>query len=87
MTRATMALLRGDVAQAYQFHPVAIVLVPLLGVYAVASAVSYIRHGRSRVDQVLSSLPVTVGLVLLLVLLIVVWIARFFGAFGGPVPV
>lgn len=82
-----MALLQGDVAQAYRLHPVAIVLVPLLGLYAVASAVSYVRHGRSKVDQTLSSLPVTVGLVVLLVLLLGVWIARFFGAFGGPVPV
>lgn len=87
MTRATLAALRGDFAASFRFHPLALVMVPLLGAYATANAISYIRHGVSQIDTVLAGKWFDRLLLLLLFAMLTVWIARFFGAFGGPVPV
>lgn len=87
MTRATLALLRGDFAQAFHIHPLAVVISPLFGLYAGAHTISYIRWGQSRVDEVFRGRWVDRSLLLLLLLMIALWISRFFGAFGGPVPV
>ena len=87
MTRAALSMLHGDLAQAIDYHPLAPILVPLVSVYAIASAVSYIRHGTSRLDAALLRPSTNFALGLLLILLLGLWIARFFGAFGGPVPV
>ncbi|MCU0690133.1 MAG: DUF2752 domain-containing protein [Polyangiaceae bacterium] len=87
MTRATLAALHGNLAESLRLHPLAIILVPLLTVYACAHAISYIRHGVSRVDQVFTGKWIDRLIVMLLVAMLGVWVARFFGAFGGPVGV
>ena len=59
-------------------------LVVGLAVYAVAT---YVREGRwPAMDGKAASRMAAAGVVFWVVLL-GVWIARFFGAFGGPVPV
>jgi hypothetical protein len=63
------------------------VVVPLFVLYIGAHAVSYVRHGRSTVDQVLANKWVTILSILIFGAMVGIWIARFFGAFGGPVPV
>jgi hypothetical protein len=87
MTRATLAAMRGDFTACFRFHPLAIIMVPLIGTYAAASAFSYVRYGASNVDKYLTGKLCNTVILLLMVALVGVWIARFFGAFGGPVPV
>jgi len=87
MTRATLAAVHGHFADSFRVHPLAIVFSPLLAIYFGAHAISYIRHGTSRVDEVLVGKWVDRALLVLLVAMLGVWIARFFGAFGGPAPV
>ncbi|MFW5739011.1 MAG: DUF2752 domain-containing protein [Myxococcota bacterium] len=87
MTRATLSALHGDFATSFRFHPLGMIIVPLFATYAIAHAVSYIRHGVSQVDKIVSGKWIDRFLVLLLITMIGVWIARFFGAFGGPAPV
>ena len=87
MTRATLAALHGDFRASFRFHPLAMIFSPLLGVYFLAHGVSYIRHGTSRVDEVITGKWIDRLLLLLLVALLALWVARFFGAFGGPAPV
>jgi hypothetical protein len=90
LTRATLALLHGDVRAALRFHPLVWLLTPLfVGFMAVAAwelfrdptrarAPSSIRwHGRGTSTVALTVLMLTLG----------VWAARFAGYFGGPVPV
>ena len=84
MTRATLALLRGDFAHALALHPLSPVIAPsVLGVLTLQS-IAYLRtgapFGTGRVPRALE----IVGAILLM-LLLGVWLARFFGCFGGPV--
>lgn len=85
LTRATLALLRGDFRAAVSLHPLVLV-VPLAVVVALALGFA---------DRSPSETPRTgrlrkVGLVFLFavsLLALGLWILRFFGYFGGPVPV
>lgn len=86
-TRSSLALLHGDLHGAL-LNPFAPVMLALLGGFAARLVFVAVRDGHTRrfgegrlVELMLRSLMVTLGLA------IVVWIARFFGAFGGPVPV
>jgi hypothetical protein len=89
LTRATLALLHGELRAAVGFHPLAPLLVPLLAFV----------FGKGLVDYVRGTPPATPerawwarrGAVwlasALLGLLIAVWLARFAGYLGGPVAV
>ncbi len=86
LTRATLLIARGDLGQAVHLQPFAFVVSPLLlGALALA-AWTYVTTGRAR-------LPLGVGRPLerlapiIAVLMVALWIARFFGVWGGPVPV
>lgn len=87
-TRATLALLHLDLGQALRFNPAAPVVVLLLAVLAVRGVFLLARDGNV---QALGEGKVggwiLRGLVGALVLEVVVWALRFFGLFGGPVPV
>lgn len=78
LTRATAALLSGDIGRAHVAHPA---VLPVL-IYLGASAVTLVWRPNSKTQRVVSAL----GL-LLVVGLIVLWGARFAGAFGGPATV
>ncbi len=84
MTRAARLVLHGDFAGATRMHPLWMVVLPALAVLAVAEGVGFARHRRWGV-AIESAWTRRVGTVLLIAL-VVVWVARFFGAFGGPVP-
>jgi hypothetical protein len=66
-------------------HPLWFIVLPLVGFVIVADSLAYVRGAweRSVLERERTS-PVAVGLV---ALMIAVWIARFFGMFGGPAPV
>lgn len=96
LTRATLALVHGDFTAALGFHPLVFLLAPVyLGLLA-AVVIGYVRGtpvwatvgaapGQRR--GLLFSRTVTWLVWVLVVLMFGVWILRFFGWFGGPVPV
>ena len=87
LTRATLAALHGQLGEAMRLHPLFPLLSPLY-VYLLGSvAYRYVLGSRARppsrrADRVLTALA-SVAIALSLI----VWIARWFGAFGGPVEV
>lgn len=85
MTRATRLALHGEIAQATAMHPLVWIVVPFVGGMFALETVGYLRTGAwgatARVRWLQRLLVAVAALVF------VVWIARFFGAFGGPVPV
>lgn len=98
LTRATVAALHGDFHRAFALHPLVFVITPLY-----AGMLAWIAHdfivGRavggvqtlgplaSRADHPRLALLVTAGGIALVAVVFGVWVARFFGWFGGPVPV
>ena len=89
LTRATLALARGDLLAAIGFHPLAPLLVPLLAFVFGQALLDYIR-GTPPALPARAWWAKRTALWLastLLVLLIGVWLARFAGYFGGPVAV
>lgn len=91
LTRATLALLRGDVRTAFQFHPLVWLLGPLFVGFVGVSVLELVRgprqHRRASPRLSWSSRGVSVVALFLLVASLGVWVARFAGYFGGPVPV
>jgi hypothetical protein len=85
LTRATRLALHGDLAGATHLHPLWFVVVPAVAVAAVVEMRGYLRDGRlgaverSRIGGAV--IAVIAGA------LVVVWIARFCGALGGPVAI
>ncbi len=86
LTRAALAIARGDVIRALALHPLSVVVVPVVGFVAAAHAYRYVRTG-SAWSRARGSRSSEAALAALALLLIAVWIARFFGWFGGPVAV
>jgi Protein of unknown function (DUF2752) len=85
MTRAAGLALTGHFADATRMHPLWFVVLPLVTFVIVTDATAYVRGGRWRsLLESEKTAPVAIGLV---ALMIAVWVARFFGMFGGPAPV
>jgi hypothetical protein len=87
LTRATLALLHGHLGEAVALHPLAPLLVPLFGAFLLHAAVEYVREGRWVAAHGTAAVRMAAAGLALWVLLLVVWIVRFLGAFGGPVAV
>ena len=88
LTRATLALFRGDVATALHFHPLVFVLTPLVVGLTLNTAYEYVRGPRPTARPELVTSRTTSWLAaFLLAGMLGVWGARFLGYFGGPVPV
>jgi hypothetical protein len=77
LTRATLALAHLDLAEAQRFHPLALAL---LGLAAVTSALAFVASEQAW-RRILKWTLGAAG-----VSLILVWLLRFAGLFGGPVP-
>lgn len=87
-TRAASALLHGDLAQAFRYNPMGPVVIAALFVVAAESVFRVARYGNVQDLGTRGPARFAVRVLLVaLVLQIVVWIARFFGFFGGPVPI
>jgi Protein of unknown function (DUF2752) len=78
--RATIALMTGHPVEAFHFHPLVFVALPALAGFAWSMA-------RSRALGVPSQRLANLAAAALLGAVIGVWVARFEGAFGGPVKV
>lgn len=87
MTRATMALLRGDLHAALHFHPLVLVILPTLALFFGINSYVYLRTGSWNYLDGKSGRFWNIGIGLYALVAVGVWIARFFGAFGGPVAV
>lgn len=87
LTRATMCLLHGDLSGMLRFHPLTPLILLFLAGYFGLNAAGYVARGRwGWVDERMGR--ATNGVVWLFVALTLgVWLARFAGCFGGPVPV
>jgi len=82
LTRAVLALATGDVARALSVHPLSPVVVPFGAWLAHGELARNRRAATPRQRRARASLGAA-----LIALLLGVWLARFFGAFGGPVSV
>ncbi|HEY4103302.1 MAG TPA: DUF2752 domain-containing protein [Polyangiaceae bacterium] len=89
LTRATLALLHGDVQRAWSLHPLVFVISPLFAWLTASAAFTFVRGPRKATNfkPWLASRSATVFLLGLLVATLLVWGARFLGYFGGPTPV
>jgi len=90
LTRATLALLHGDVRAALHFHPLVFLLAPLFVGFVGSAALELLRDPTKprpppRVRW--NSRLLGVAALGVLVLSLGVWLARFAGYLGGPVPV
>ncbi len=85
MTSAFRALLHGDFALATMIHPLAIVVIPFVTMLVAVELGAYVVTGRfgfwSGKTKMKSAVRIA-GLAMCAALF-VVWVARFFGAFGG----
>lgn len=81
LTRSTVALLHGDFERALHFHPLVWLMLPIFLVMVIEEVYIFVRRERltllSRIPNVFWW-PAGVAI-------LAVWIARFFGAFGGPI--
>jgi len=84
MTRAVHLLLSGEIAAALRMHPLVLVLFPWALLLVVAEVRGHVRRGRF-VTWV-ESRALRRGTYVVVVLAVVVWVARFLGAFAGPAP-
>jgi hypothetical protein len=90
LTRATLALLQGDVRAALYFHPLVGLMAPLFVGFVGTAVLELVRDPArpprpSRVNW--NARGLTVLAVFLLVASLSVWLLRFAGYFGGPVAV
>jgi len=87
-TRAVIALLHFHFGEALRFNPSAPIVAICVGVIAAEGLFRVVRDGHAR-DLALQGPGrwALRGLVLAVVLQLPIWALRFFGLFGGPVPV
>ncbi len=88
LTRATLAAAQGDLAEAFALHPLFWLISPVFIGLLLAVALGYIR-GRTALPFLARVSPrtITIAGIAFSVITFGVWLARFYGAFGGPVPV
>jgi hypothetical protein len=79
--------MHGDFVGSFHHHPLAVVMVPLVAWFLARNAWGYVVRGSWGEADRKSSKAIDAALIALAVLMLGVWIARFFGAFGGPEPV
>jgi hypothetical protein len=90
LTRATLALFHGDLRGALHIHPLVLLITPLVAVVAGATAWNLLRAPTAKPSPQLifsNGRTMTALATILLALTLGVWLARFAGFFGGPVPV
>ena len=84
ITRATRLVLHGDFAAATHLHPLVWLAVPVVALLLSVETIGYVRT-----EKWGSSTRMRGSNILMLgtaAALFALWVARFFGAFGGPVP-
>lgn len=87
LSRATHAILHGQLHQAWHLHPLVFLIVPLFSGFMLGQAIVYVWPQLRWLRRALSSKVMDRSMIVLMVLAFALWVSRFFGAFGGPVPV
>lgn len=88
LTRATAAALGGRFMDALALHPLVFLLTPLyVGFVGVAASTYIWGTERTRSDSWRVGKHIGLVMAIAMVLMVAVWVARFFGWFGGPVPI
>ncbi|MEZ4374732.1 MAG: DUF2752 domain-containing protein [Polyangiaceae bacterium] len=90
LTRATMAALHGHLGEAFHLHPLFFLAAPFHAFALVYGSWLLLAPKRLQPsNDALFASGKRIGqlYIVISVLLVVLWVARFFGAFGGPVPV
>lgn len=87
LTRATLALAALDLERALALHPLVPVLAPLVVGLSLHSGLAYLWSGDLPVSRAGRSTWGGRAWLGLAIVVLGVWLARFFGAFGGPAPV
>ncbi len=87
LTRATSAVLHGHLMEALHYHPLVLLVAPVYIGTMVSLAVGFVRGGGGKGLSHRANVALTVIALTLFALLFIVWIGRFLGYFGGPVPV
>ena len=87
LTRAVLTALDGRLTEAIALHPLFPLVAPLFAYALVTTGYHYVVGSPSTrmpetLDRVASYLAISIA-----TLAIGIWVARFFGALGGPVPV
>jgi Protein of unknown function (DUF2752) len=79
------ALFHGELQQGYRYHPLVFLILPAATLFGASGALTYVRTGAWGHPPTLAKriTPIALTLATLMVLL---WAARFLGAFGGPAP-
>lgn len=85
LTRAASLVLHGDFVEATHMFPLWFVVLPLVAFVFGIDTWRYVRTGEW--GSILGAGPAKwIGLAVMIAL-VAIWVARFFGAFGGPTPV
>lgn len=90
LTRATMAALHGHLGEAFHMHPLFFLAAPFNALALIYGSWLLLAPKRFQPsNEKLFSAGKRIGqaYIVISILLTVLWVARFFGAFGGPVPV
>lgn len=89
LTRAARALLTGNVGEALRLHPLVFVAAPALLALSSSMLLSHFRKDSADAPggSALWARIWTWGAALLVAALLLVWVLRFLGYFGGPAPV
>ena len=85
-----MSALQGHLGEAFHFHPLFFLAAPFhVGALIYGSWLLLAPTRLQPTNDALFSAGKRIGqaYIVISVLLVVLWVARFFGAFGGPVPV
>lgn len=87
-TRAMLALLSGDLGGLIRFNPFAPFMSALVGLLAAQALASVFATGTlSRTGDGMIGRIVSRGVLVVAALEVLLWLARFAGYLGGPVPV
>ena len=87
-TRAVLALLHLHFGEALRFNPTAPIIAACIGVLIVEGLWMVVRDGHARDLAVTGAGRWAIrGIVVAVALQFPIWALRFFGLFGGPVPV
>ena len=85
LTRAASLALHGDFAEATHMFPLWFVVLPLVAIVFGVDTWRYVRTGAW--SSILGAGPAKWIGFAVMIALVAMWVARFFGAFGGPAPV
>ncbi len=85
LTRATRLASKGLFLDATRMHPLVWLVVPFVVLVVVVELAGYVRTGAFGASAKVRAVKPT--MVILAVAMFALWVARFFGALGGPVAV